>query len=235
MQLAGRGCKLIIADVQDGTDAVKNIIQETNNSNVYYKHLDLSSFESIRNFANDINRNENRLDLLLNNAGIGASQQEEATIDGLNPIVQINYLGPFLLTHLLVGNHLYCNVDFFFLFSYVDNLFADLLKKTDESRIIFVSSVLAHINNLTLKYFENRHVSKTILQYYIEYGNTKTLNIIAAKIFADKLNKYNIKTFSINPGMTYTQMHENTFNVLNRKFNIPTSLNRLFSRTFSQV
>lgn len=102
LQLASRGCKIIIADVQDATDSAKRIINETGNSNVIYKHLDLSSFESIRRFADDIKSTEKRLDVLINNAGIGATIKSK-TIDDLNPVLQINYLGAFLLTHLLLG------------------------------------------------------------------------------------------------------------------------------------
>lgn len=70
------------------------------------KLLDLQSFESVREFAKDINESEDRLDILINNAGVGFSPK--STIDGMNGIMQTNHLSPFLLTHLLIGKLMIC-------------------------------------------------------------------------------------------------------------------------------
>lgn len=69
---------------------------------MFYKHLDLLSFKSIRAFAEDVTKTEDRLDILINNAGI--SNAHYLSEDGLNAALQINHFGPFLLTHLLTGN-----------------------------------------------------------------------------------------------------------------------------------
>lgn len=102
LELASRGCRVIIADILDAEDAKKSIIRKTNNTNIAVKRVDLADLESVRKFANDINKTEERLDILINNAGIGARKPQK-TKDGLDLVTQTNYFGPFLLTHLLAG------------------------------------------------------------------------------------------------------------------------------------
>lgn len=109
LNLATRGCRVIIADVEDGEETKQKIIRLTHNPNITYKHLDLASFSSIRKFAKEIYETESRLDILINNAGINALTTK-VTEDGLNLGMQVNYYGPFLLTHLLTGNIYYKNL-----------------------------------------------------------------------------------------------------------------------------
>ncbi|XP_023937871.2 retinol dehydrogenase 11-like [Bicyclus anynana] len=101
--LADRGARTIIACpfVDEGETAKKNIIQDTENERVVFKLLDLSSIASIRQFVKDIYATEERLDLLMNNAGIG-TVEEFITKDGMSVIMQVNYFGQFLLTILLL-------------------------------------------------------------------------------------------------------------------------------------
>jgi retinol dehydrogenase 12 len=80
-------------------------------------NCDLSSFDSVRRFAHEYNRDENRLDVLICNAGLAWSPYL-VTKDGYNSVVQSNYLGHFLLTNLLL----------------------DKLKMSRPSRIVNVSS-----------------------------------------------------------------------------------------------
>lgn len=67
--------------------------------------MDLSSQKSIRKFAADINQNENKLDVLIHNAGT-AETSKKITEDGIEMTMATNHFGPFLLTHLLIGNYI---------------------------------------------------------------------------------------------------------------------------------
>lgn len=104
MDFAKRGARLILAcrNEKKVKEAIRKIKDQTNNTKVIYKILDLSSFNSVRKFAADIKATENRLDILVNNAGTGAIPNE-LTEDGLPPTMQINYVSHFLLTNLLFG------------------------------------------------------------------------------------------------------------------------------------
>lgn len=104
LNLASRGCKIIMADINDMEETKQQIINITNNSNIITKYVDLSSFKSVRDFATDIHATVKELHILVNNGGIGVSS-ENKTIDGYNPVMQINYFSHFLLTHLLIGTY----------------------------------------------------------------------------------------------------------------------------------
>lgn len=68
---------------------------------VYYERLDTGSMASVRQFAAVIKTKFTRIHLLLNNAGIMAVPYA-VTEDGFESQLAVNYLGHFLLTHLLL-------------------------------------------------------------------------------------------------------------------------------------
>lgn len=78
------------------------IIKESGNSNVVLMTLDLSSLKSVRQFAANVNKQESRLDVLVNNAGVANAFGKKTTEDGLELTMATNQYGPFLLTHLLL-------------------------------------------------------------------------------------------------------------------------------------
>ncbi|XP_066154083.1 retinol dehydrogenase 12-like [Euwallacea fornicatus] len=183
--LASRGARVIITDKVDGANAKRKIIEKTHNTNIVTKYLDLASLDSVRKFAKDINETEERLDILINNAGVGALG-DVYTKDGLHPTMQINHFGPFLLTHLLT----------------------DLLKKSAPSRIIFVSSAMAFLTNLTV---DNLNYSKDQSKSYYHatciYGNSKLCNVITANGFAEKLKDSGVTSNSLHPGLVNTNIY----------------------------
>ena len=70
--MAFRNARLILAcrNEEKANEAKEKIIAETGNHNVIFKKLDLSSLQSVRQFAETIIKEEPRLDILINNAGI---------------------------------------------------------------------------------------------------------------------------------------------------------------------
>ncbi len=81
---------------------------------------DLSSLAEVRRLADEVLANEERLDVLVNNAGIGSgsSGARETSVDGLELVFAVNYLSHFLLTLRLL----------------------ELLKRSAPARIVNVSS-----------------------------------------------------------------------------------------------
>ena len=69
--LAWRKARVILAcrNITKGLQAAADIIENTGNRNIEVKKLDLSSFQSVRDFAEEINQQEERVDVLINNAG----------------------------------------------------------------------------------------------------------------------------------------------------------------------
>lgn len=101
LALAQRGCRVIIVDKNEDSKLLENIFKETKNRNILFKYVDLSSFSSVRALAKYINTNEEKLDILINNAGI--ANVSKITEDGFDMILQVNYLSAFLLTCLISG------------------------------------------------------------------------------------------------------------------------------------
>lgn len=56
-------------DVKKGCAAVSEVKKYSGNKNVIFQQLDLASLDSVRNFCNRIIETEQRLDILINNAG----------------------------------------------------------------------------------------------------------------------------------------------------------------------
>ncbi|XP_029845247.2 retinol dehydrogenase 13-like isoform X2 [Ixodes scapularis] len=103
-ELARRNARVILAcrDTSRAAAAAREIYRETGRE-VVLRRLDLCSFKSIREFADDIIAGEERLDVLINNAGIVPFPERVETVDGFEQTFQTNHLGPFLLTNLLLG------------------------------------------------------------------------------------------------------------------------------------
>ena len=77
------------------------IVSETGNENVEVMGIDLADLSSVRRFADEVKARFQHLDLLMNNAGTLATKFQR-TKDGLEQTVQVNYVGPYLLTRLLL-------------------------------------------------------------------------------------------------------------------------------------
>jgi retinol dehydrogenase 12 len=77
LDMARRGARVILAcrDLTRANKAAEEIRKQTGNGNVHVESLDLASMESIRKFSTRINSQEERIDILINNAGIMACPQ----------------------------------------------------------------------------------------------------------------------------------------------------------------
>ena len=71
-EIAKLGAKVYMAcrSLDSANQAKDEIIKETGNPNVFVKHLDLASVDSIQKFAESFKQKERKLDVLINNAGL---------------------------------------------------------------------------------------------------------------------------------------------------------------------
>lgn len=101
-ELARRGASVTITarDAAKGRAAVKDILDATG-VEVALGILDLSSLASVREFVKTYVLTHDRLDVLINNAGTMTGKRR-VTGDGFEWTFAVNYLGPFLLTNLLL-------------------------------------------------------------------------------------------------------------------------------------
>ncbi|XP_044272559.1 retinol dehydrogenase 11-like [Tribolium madens] len=184
LDFAQRGSRVILGclDKNEGEETKLKIINETGNMNIIVKPLDMASFDSVRTFAKDVIASEDHLNILVNNAGV-AGIGDRVTNDGHLYTMQVNYFSAFLLTNLLIG----------------------LLKKTENSRIVNVSSLVA-------KYEYDLDLTKLDEYpgtYQKVYSRSKLCLLLFTIELAKKLQSTTVTTYSIHPGVVSTHLFEN--------------------------
>lgn len=102
LRLAALGATVIIVarDPQRGVIAAEEIRQLVPDARVETLTADLSSLVQVRRLAGEVLARYDRLDVLVNNAGI-ITTRPQTTVDGFETTFATNHLAPFLLTTLL--------------------------------------------------------------------------------------------------------------------------------------
>jgi NAD(P)-dependent dehydrogenase (short-subunit alcohol dehydrogenase family) len=72
------------------------------NGQLVWRRADFASLDEVRSLAGEL-LEEDRIDVLVNNAGIGTAGPREVSADGYELRFAVNYLAPFLLTRLVLG------------------------------------------------------------------------------------------------------------------------------------
>ena len=103
LELAERGATVLLhGRSRERCEAVlEEVRRQTGSEGSRYYLADLSSLAAVRKLAEEIVSEHDRLDVLVNNAGVIAEQREE-TEDGLELTFAVNYLAHFLLSNLLL-------------------------------------------------------------------------------------------------------------------------------------
>lgn len=178
--LSRRGARVILAcrSVERGMKAAKEI-EPDSTGELVVRQLDLTSFKSIRKFAEEINSTEERVDILINNAGLMCDKS--TTEDGIDTQFCSNHLGHFLLTHLLL----------------------DKIKASAPARIINVSSN-GHLGGKM--YWDDLNMEKpgSYSSIYM-YCQTKLANILFTKELARRLKGTGVNTYALHPGAVITE------------------------------
>lgn len=142
-------------------------------------YADLSSQSSIRQLAQDFDKRFDRLDVLINNAGVNHSKRI-MTVDGLETTFAVNTLAPFLLTNLLLGK----------------------LKASAPSRIVNVSSNAARGSDIDFDNLQGERRYSMIGAY----GQSKlALNMLTLE-FARRLQGTGVTANFLHPGLVRTNM-----------------------------
>ncbi|XP_067091046.1 retinol dehydrogenase 11-like [Osmerus mordax] len=181
VDLASRGARVILAcrDMTRANQAAEDIRQRSGNGNVIVKKLDLASLQSVRQLAEDILASEERLDILINNAGVMSCPKWQ-TEDGFEMQFGVNHLGHFLMTNCLL----------------------DLLKKSAPSRIVNVSS-LAHEKGEI--HFDDINLDKDYSPWK-SYRQSKLANVLFTRELAKRLKGTRVTTYCLHPGIIHTEL-----------------------------
>lgn len=185
--LAAKGAKVIMAvrNRQKGTEALAKMKGGGLDGEVSLMELDLANLDSVQDFSEHFRRDHNRLDLLVNNAGVMIPPYSQ-TKDNFELQMGTNYFGHFALT-----GHLF-----------------DLLIKTQQSRVVNVSSLAHDFGKLD---FTDLHWQRRKYKKWQAYGDSK----IASLYFTYQLAKRysdctGIKFTAAHPGWTATELQRHT-------------------------
>ncbi|KAL4110149.1 hypothetical protein PRIC1_001842 [Phytophthora ramorum] len=163
LELARKGAHVVLAcrNEERGREAQSKMHEELASSpdagTVEFLKLDVGSLDSVQKFSDQFKKTHDRLDLLINNAGV-AGGDYALSADGYELLFATNHLGHFALTAQLF----------------------DVLKKSTPSRVVNVSSQ-AHRQP---KVFDQDEIMLTSEEKYspmYNYGLTKLYNILFAK------------------------------------------------------
>jgi retinol dehydrogenase-12 len=176
LRLAMLGTTVIIAarDTARGETVADEIRRRVPLANVEVVTADLSSMAQVRRMAEDVLARHNRLDVLVNNAGV-ISMSRRLTADGLEATFATNYLGPFLLTSLLRG----------------------LLERSAPARVVTVSSA-AHKQVRAIPWDDLPRSAQAGLQR--AYPLSKLLNILFTVELARRLAGTGVTANCLHPG-----------------------------------
>ncbi|OBB92486.1 SDR family NAD(P)-dependent oxidoreductase [Mycobacterium sp. 852002-40037_SCH5390672] len=103
LALADRGAHVVLAvrNLDKGKDAAARITARSPHADVALQELDLTSLESVRSAAAQLRSAHDRIDLLINNAGVMYTPKSN-TKDGFELQFGTNHLGHFAFTGLLL-------------------------------------------------------------------------------------------------------------------------------------
>ena len=199
---AGKGAEVILASrsMEKGEEARTEILKEVTGGKINVMQLDLADLESVRNFVGAFKKSYQKLDVLLNNAGIMMTPYF-TTKDGFEGQFGTNHLGHFALTGLLM----------------------DVVLKTEGARIVNVSSN-AHKSGVmdfdNLQYENGKGYSPMRA-----YGRSKLSNLLFTYELQRKLeaSKKDTLVEAAHPGAALTNLthhleHRFLFKVVNPLF-----------------
>lgn len=135
---------------------------------------DLSCLEEVRKLGRTLLDRYPKIHVLINNAG-QYNTQRLVTVDGFEAVFAVNYLAPFLLTHLLL----------------------DRIKASAPSRIINVNSKGHQFGGLDLN---DLHWKKRKYRGLKGYGASKTAGIMFTRELARRLQGTGVTVLAVHPG-----------------------------------
>jgi NAD(P)-dependent dehydrogenase (short-subunit alcohol dehydrogenase family) len=174
--LGKMGAKLVLVcrNPDKAREAVADIKAQAGTQDVELIVADLSIQSEVRRAAAEFLKTHDRLDVLLNNAGVLVTSRRE-TKDGIEETFAINHLAYFLLTNLLL----------------------DVLKKSAPSRIVSVSSTIHARGKMQ---WDDLQFKKGY-SAFPAYNQSKLCNILFTRELSRRLEGTGVTANSLHPGV----------------------------------
>ena len=179
IQILEKGYHVIMAcrNEERGKEALNSVKSQNLSFSAELMLVDMGIQKSIRNFAKEVQKKYNRIDVLIHNAAIFNVTQklQEKTVENIETLWATNHLGPVLLTELLLDN----------------------LKASDNGRVLTISSqgLVAKPNlkiDLDDPEFNNKKFNVTKAYY-----QSKRAQVMYTYWLSDRLSDTNITVNSI--------------------------------------
>jgi NAD(P)-dependent dehydrogenase (short-subunit alcohol dehydrogenase family) len=172
----GASVMMVARSRERGERALQEVRSASANDSVRLMLCDLSSQRSIREFAAAFEAENDRLDVLLNNAGAVYLRRQES-VDGLELSFALNHMGYFLLTNLLL----------------------DVIKASAPARIVNVSSEAHRVGRIAFDDLRREQ------DYGMNvYGETKLMNLLFTYELARRLEGTGVTVNAMHPGFVRT-------------------------------
>jgi NAD(P)-dependent dehydrogenase (short-subunit alcohol dehydrogenase family) len=180
--LAERGATVVLAvrDVAKGEAARADILDSTGSADLVVMPLDLASRRSIEAFAAAFARKFDRLDVLVNNAGVW-TRTRQTTEDGFETTFGVNHLGTFLLTRELLP----------------------ILERSAPSRVVVVSSGLHYRGKID---WDDPMFERRAYGGVKAYNQSKLANVLFAKALARRVERKGVTVNALHPGVVATEL-----------------------------
>jgi NAD(P)-dependent dehydrogenase (short-subunit alcohol dehydrogenase family) len=174
----GAGVRMLARDPERGERARAQVAAATGNSDVQVRLGDLSDLGSVRRFAEEFVAREERLDVLVNNAGVLPASRT-LSADGIELTFATNVVGPFLLTELLLP----------------------LLRESAPARIVNVSSGGMYTRTLDV---EDLQSTRGDFDGPAAYARTKRAEVVLTEMLAERLAGTGVVVHAMHPGWADT-------------------------------
>lgn len=177
LEIAKNDFKVVVVcrNKNKAEDTVQEIKSLSKNNDVEYLLCDFSSQKQIKKAAEEFKSKYDKLDILLNNAGL-IKGEKTLTEDRIEETFAVNHMGYFLFTNLLL----------------------DIIKSTDKSRIVNVSSE-AHRMAFTPN-FDDINFEKNKYSSFPAYAQSKLNNILFTYELSKRLEGTTVTTNCLHPG-----------------------------------
>jgi NAD(P)-dependent dehydrogenase (short-subunit alcohol dehydrogenase family) len=179
-QLAALGARVILVgrDPARAEATRREIVAATGNADVAVALADLSLLAEVRKLARQLLRDEPRIHILVNNAGV-LLDRRTTTAEGNETTLATNLLAPFLLTELLLPR----------------------LRESAPARIVNVSSGGMYTTGLAL---DDLQYEKGAWDGARAYARTKRALVVLTELWAARLKGSGVVVHAMHPGWADT-------------------------------
>jgi NAD(P)-dependent dehydrogenase (short-subunit alcohol dehydrogenase family) len=181
LYLAGANVIIASRDKKKAEDAIKQLKKQGGTGSLEFIELNLANLAAVKRFADDFKQKHNKLDVLINNAGVMIPPASK-TDDGYELQFGVNHVAHFTLTGYLYP----------------------LLKATPNSRVITVSS-MAYLRG-TID-FDNLRTEKDY-DAMREYAQSKLANILFSLELQRRIDAAGdgVESIAVQPGANKTRL-----------------------------